>query len=122
MRDTDVQEWGLIPVAVHPNWYGCVKADPSLALERHRRESWFQVNEGSLPGLHGRQFQKCASYLLDMVDFIANDAYDEKYRGRLLGRVYWHIRDEYGEERIRALFVENARKVMTGEEGQEHAL
>lgn len=116
-----VQEWGMIPVVAHPERYDCVKADPSLVQEGRRRRAWFQVNKGSLSGLHGRQSQKCASYLLDMdmVDFIASDAHDEKYRGSSLGRVYRYIRDEYGEERARRLFVENARKVITGEKCYE---
>ena len=109
-----VRECGYIPVVAHPERYGYVKTDPAIVKEGRGLGARFQVNKGSLSGAHGAQAQKCANSLLDMdvVDFIASDAHDVRYRGSNLGRVYRYIKSEYGEKRAKKLFEENARKIV----------
>lgn len=109
-----LKECGYIPVIAHPERYRCMKTDWKLAQEGRRLGARFQVNKGSLYGVHGEAARSCAYYLLDqdIVDFIASDAHDRMYRGSRLGKVYRHIQEEYGEERARRLFVDNPMEVV----------
>jgi protein-tyrosine phosphatase len=76
-----------------------------------------QVTAGSCTGRFGRQAKAAAERLIEsrLVHFVASDAHDCTHRPPVLTDAYTRLADSFGEERIRPMFVDNPRAVLTGE-------
>lgn len=111
-----VKREGMIPVIAHPERYRCVAKNPGLAVEGRSSGARYQINKGSLAGLHGSRAEKTAFILLDqdLVDYIASDAHHPFFRGSRLDRVYRFIKREYGREKAARLFVYNPLEILRG--------
>jgi protein-tyrosine phosphatase len=109
---------GMTPIVTHP--------ERNAHLQRHPDElaRWVdagclaQVTAASCTGHFGRRVKACADDLMSrqLVHFIASDAHDVDHRPPDLRQAYAQLVKEWGEARVRPLFVDNPRAVLRGEE------
>src|SRR5207302_2508840 len=76
-----------------------------------------QVTAASHAGLFGKEARKSARELMTrgLTHFIASDAHDCRARSPRLQEAYESLASEWGEERVRPLFVDNPQAVLRGE-------
>ncbi len=109
---------GMLPIVTHPERNG--------HLQRHTGDlvRWIglgcavQVTAASLTGLFGRAARASAHALVKagLAHFVASDAHDAEVRTPSLREAYACLIDLFEEDRVRALFVENPRAVLEGDE------
>jgi protein-tyrosine phosphatase len=108
---------GMVPVITHP--------ERNLRLQRSLDDvarwvecgCYVQVTAGSLTGHFGKRAKVCAHELVTrgLTHFVASDAHDCRARPPGLREAYACLADEWGEESIRPLFVDNPSATLTGE-------
>ena len=108
---------GMVPVITHPERHAVLQRRTDDLADWVGRGCAIQVTAASHTGLFGRKAQASAQELLKrgLTHFIASDAHDCKVRRPCLHEAYAQLADEWGEEAIRPLFVENPRATLTGE-------
>lgn len=108
---------GMIPIITHP------ERNQLLQKRFEKLREWVecgclvQVTALSLLGRFGKQAKTFADLLLQnrIVDIIASDAHDIKYRPPILSQAFEYVKKEYGARRAETLFLENPRATLNGE-------
>ena len=107
---------GLVPIVTHP------ERNPVLQKKLERVEEWVdlgclvQVTALSVTAGFGRAATKACHELLrrGLVHIVASDAHDPSYRSTRLDKAREVVREQYGNETAEALFTENPRDVVEG--------
>jgi protein-tyrosine phosphatase len=108
---------GMVPVITHPERHGLLQRRFDDLADWIQRGCYVQVTAASHTGLFGRKAQASARELLTrgLTHFIASDAHDRKVRRPSLKESYGQLADEWGEDAVRPLFIENPRAAVEGE-------
>ena len=112
----EIQLLGLRPVITHP------ERNAILRLETERLGRWvrmgccIQVTAGSLTGVFGPGAQKDSwRWIADgLVHIVASDAHNMHGRPLKLRPAFDLVREQFGEEKARALFVDNPAAAFAG--------
>src|SRR5690349_5280595 len=109
---------GTTPVITHP------ERNALLARSVDQIAQWVdagcrvQLTAQSFLGRFGRRAKAAAAQLIErgLVHFIASDAHDTEHRPPVMDGAYRYIEKEYGKANAEALFTDNPRAVLAGEE------
>jgi protein-tyrosine phosphatase len=108
---------GLIPIITHPERHGELRKRPDDLARWVEMGCYVQVTAGAATGRFGREAQAAAEEFVarGLVHFVASDAHDTRHRPPRLGSAYTKLADEWGEEAVRPMFVDNPRAVLIGD-------
>jgi protein-tyrosine phosphatase len=108
---------GMAPIITHPERNRELQRRLDDIARWVRLGCYVQVTAGSYTGTFGRGAKRCASELMQrgLTHFVASDAHDVHFRSPSLSEAYSLLAEEWGEQLIRPLFVENPRAVLTGD-------
>jgi protein-tyrosine phosphatase len=112
----EIQLLGLRPVITHPERNAILRLQTERLAKWVRLGCFIQVTAGSLTGVFGSGAQKDAwRWLGDgLVHFVASDAHNTRGRPLRLRPAFDLVREQFGEEKARALFVENPMAAFEG--------
>lgn len=112
----EIQLLGLRPIITHPERNPILRAQKDRLARWIRHGCYVQVTAGSLTGTFGPSAQKDAwRWLGDgLVHFVASDAHNMRGRPLRLRPAYDAVCEQYGEEKARALFLENPKAAFEG--------
>jgi protein-tyrosine phosphatase len=107
---------GLRPIITHPERNGILRAQPERLLKWVQLGCYVQITAGSLSGVFGPGAKENAWTWLGrgLVHFIASDAHNTARRPLKLRFAYDAVVDQFGEEKARALIVENPLAAFEG--------
>lgn len=118
MDDTlhDLQLKGLRPVITHPERNAILRRTPERLARWARLGCHVQVTAGSLTGTFGPRAQEDALRWIGQgfVHFVASDAHNTKRRPLRLQAAYDVVNRQFGDEKARALFIENPLAAFEG--------
>src|SRR5262245_56254422 len=108
---------GMVPIITHPERHSLLQRQVNELAIWVNRGCLVQVTAASHTGLFGRRAQASAHEMLKrgLTHFIASDAHDVNVRRPSLKEAFEQLADDWGEEAIRPLFVENPRAAIEGE-------
>ena len=108
---------GMVPIVSHPERNAALQRQGDDLARWVELGCCVQVTAASFTGLFGPSARASARQFMErgLVHFVASDAHDTKHRTPDLREAYGRLADKWGEERIRPLFVENPRAVLTGD-------
>lgn len=111
-----LQLMGLQPVVTHPERNAILRRQPERLTKWARLGCFVQVTAGSLTGGFGPRAQEDSLCWIakGIVHLVASDAHNTKRRPLRLQRAYDVVREQFGEEKARALFVDNPMAVFEG--------
>jgi len=114
----DLMTEGIIPVIAHPERNRVFARQPGLLFELIQMGALGQVNSGSLTGLYGVSAEETAYRFLgwNLIHFIASDAHNARSLPPRLKEAVERAGAVVGEERARALVVDNPRAVLEDRE------
>jgi protein-tyrosine phosphatase len=106
------------PVITHPERNAILHASPGRLAEWVRLGCFVQVTAGSITGTFGTRPKEDALRWIEegVVHFVASDAHNTRRRPLKLRPAYDVVRERFGEEKARALFVENPLAALEGRE------
>ncbi len=109
---------GYRPLVAHPERYGYIQHDPTLANQWLRMGCLIQVNRGSLLGRFGRQAQAMAVELVErgFASAVATDAHSHKVRAPWLLDVREMLTKEISPLCARLLLEEIPGKILKNEQ------
>ena len=112
----EIQLLGLRPVITHPERNAILRLQTERLAKWVRLGCFIQVTAGSLTGVFGSGAQKDAwRWLGDgLVHIVASDAHNTRGRPLRLRPAFDLVREQFGEEKARALFVENPMAAFEG--------
>jgi protein-tyrosine phosphatase len=112
----ELQLAGLRPVITHPERNAILRAQPERLAKWLRLGCYAQVTGGSLTGVFGTGAQQDALLWIGMglIHFVSSDAHNTRNRPLKLQPAYDVVREKFGEEKARALFVENPLAAFEG--------
>jgi len=112
----EIQLLGLRPVITHPERNAILRLQTERLAKWVRLGCFIQVTTGSLTGVFGPGAQKDAwRWITDgLVHLVASDAHNTRGRPLKLKPAFDLVREQLGEEKARALFVENPRAAFEG--------
>ena len=107
---------GLRPIITHPERNAILRAQPERLAKWVRLGCYAQLTGGSLTGAFGTGIQEDAfSWIgLGLIHFVSSDAHNTRSRPLKLQPAYDVVREKFGEEKARALFVENPMAAFEG--------
>lgn len=108
---------GMIPIIAHPERNMGIVRNPERAYEFVQRGCLLQMNAGSIIGRHGEPVRDTATILLNsnLIHFVGSDGHNTRRRPLKLRDAMQTISEGWGEQRARALFYDNSRKILSGE-------
>jgi protein-tyrosine phosphatase len=108
---------GIVPIVTHPERNAHLQNKLDDIARWIELGCYIQVTAGSCTGTFGRRAKASAYQLLErgLVHFIASDAHDCDRRSPNLREAYLSLTARWGEDRIRPLFADNPRAVLTGD-------
>lgn len=111
MRLMDVR-----PVITHPERNAILHASPGRLADWVHLGCYVQVTAGSITGTFGTRPQEDALRWIEegVVHFVASDAHNMRRRPLKLRPAYDVVRRRFGEDKARALFVENPMAAFEG--------
>ena len=114
----EIQLLGLRPVITHPERNAILRTQTERLAKWVRLGCFIQVTAGSLTGVFGPGAQKDAwRWLTDgLVHLVASDAHNTRGRPLKLQPAFDLVWEQCGEEKARALFVENPMAAFEGRE------
>lgn len=114
---TRLLDAGMVPIITHPERNRELRERIDDIAEWVDLGCGVQVTAASHLGLFGKPAKAAANELLrrGLTHFIASDAHNTTSRSPNLRNVYDLLADEWGEERIRPLFVDNPHAVLRSE-------
>jgi protein-tyrosine phosphatase len=112
----EIQLLGLRPVITHPERNAILRLQTERLAKWVRLGCFIQVTAGSLTGVFGPGAQKDSlRWLADgLVHIVASDAHNTGRRPLKLQPAFELVRERFGEEKARALFVENPMAAFEG--------
>jgi protein-tyrosine phosphatase len=112
----EIQLLGLRPVITHPERNAILRSQTERLAKWVRLGCFIQVTAGSLTGVFGPGAQKDAlRWMADgLVHLVASDAHNARGRPLKLQEAFDVVRVQFGEEKARALFVENPMAAFEG--------
>ncbi len=112
----ELQLAGLRPVITHPERNGILRTQPDRLLRWVTLGCYVQVTGGSLTGVFGPGAKEDAWTWMaqGLVHFIASDAHNTARRPLRLRFAYEAVVEQFGEEKARALLVENPLAAFEG--------
>lgn len=113
----ELQLAGLRPVITHPERNGILRAQPERLLRWVSLGCFVQITAGSLTGVFGPGAQEDAWTWIGrgLVHFVASDAHNTSRRPLKLRFAYDAIAERLGEEKARALLMENPLAAFEGQ-------
>ena len=114
----EIQLLGLRPVITHPERNAILRQQTDRLAKWVRLGCFLQVTAGSLTGVFGPGAQKSAlRWTTDgLVHLVASDAHNVRGRPLKLQPAFDLIWEQFGEEKARALFVDNPMAAFEGRE------
>jgi len=114
----DMQLMGLRPVITHPERNAILQAQPGRLAAWVQIGCFVQVTASSLTGAFGEKSRDDAMRWIGegLAHIVASDAHNMRWRPMRLVPAYEVVRDTFGEEKARALFVDNPLAVFEGRE------
>jgi len=114
----EIQLLGLRPVITHPERNAILRLQTERLAKWVRLGCFIQVTAGSLTGVFGPGAQKDSLRWLvaGLVHIVASDAHNTRGRPLKLRPAYDFVREQFGEEKARGLFVENPMAIFEGRE------
>jgi len=112
----DLQLMGLRPVITHPERNAILRRQPDRLAKWARLGCCIQVTAGSLTGTFGPRAQEDSlCWIADgLVHIVASDAHNNRRRPLRLQPAYEIVKEQFGEEKARALFVDNPLAAFEG--------
>jgi protein-tyrosine phosphatase len=112
----EIQLLGLRPVITHPERNAILRSQTERLARWVRLGCFMQVTAGSLTGTFGTGAQKYACrWVADgLVHFVASDAHNMRGRPLKLQPAFDVVCEQFGQEKARALFVENPMAAFEG--------
>jgi protein-tyrosine phosphatase len=112
----EIQLLGLRPVITHPERNAILRLQTERLAKWVRLGCFIQVTAGSLTGVFGPGAQKDSlRWLADgLVHIVASDAHNTGRRPLKLQPAFELVRERFGDEKARALFVENPMAAFEG--------
>lgn len=112
----EIQLLGLRPVITHPERNAILRLQTARLAKWVRLGCFIQVTAGSLTGVFGSGAQKDAlRWVADgLVHIVASDAHNTRGRPLKLQPAFELVREQFSEEKARALFVENPMAAFEG--------
>ena len=109
---------GMTPIVTHPERNAFLQQNPDELTKWVDAGCLAQVTAASCTGKFGKRVQATAHALMqrNVVHFIASDAHDTENRPPDLRQAYALLAKQWGEGRVRPLFVDNPRAVLRGDE------
>jgi protein-tyrosine phosphatase len=114
----NLQLKGLRPIVTHPERNAILRRQPERLAKWVRLGSFVQVTAGSLTGTFGPRAQEDSLCWIGqgIVHFVASDAHNTKRRPLRLQPAYGAVSKQFGEEKARALFLDNPLAAFEGRE------
>jgi protein-tyrosine phosphatase len=114
----EMQLASLRPVITHPERNAILHAQPERLTKWVQMGCYVQITGGSLTGGFGATAQKDALNWVGqgLAHFVASDAHNMSGRPIKLRPAFNLVREQFGGERARALFVENPMAAFEGRE------
>jgi protein-tyrosine phosphatase len=114
----EIQLAGVRPVITHPERNGILRAHPERLKKWVRQGCFVQVTGGAITGSFGLRSQKDALQWIGegLIHFVASDAHNTRSRPLRLNPAYAAVVAQFGEEKARALFLENPLAAFEGRE------
>jgi protein-tyrosine phosphatase len=111
-----IQLAGVQPIITHPERNRILRANPGRLRKWVRQGCFVQVTGGALTGVFGTGSQQDALRWIGqgLVHFVASDAHNTRSRPLRLQSAYDAVHDHFGEEKARALFLENPLAAFEG--------
>jgi protein-tyrosine phosphatase len=120
MDDTlhSLQLKGLRPIITHPERNAILRRQPERLANWARLGLFVQVTAGSLTGTFGPRAQEDSLCWIGQgfVHFVASDAHNTKRRPLRLQPAYDAVSKQFGEDKARALFIDNPLAAFNGQE------
>ncbi|HEY2548834.1 MAG TPA: CpsB/CapC family capsule biosynthesis tyrosine phosphatase [Candidatus Acidoferrum sp.] len=112
----EIQLLGLRPIITHPERNAILRLQTERLAKWVRLGCFIQVTAGSLTGVFGPGAQRDAwRWMGDgLVHFVASDAHNMRGRPLKLQPALNAVREQFGEERARALFLDNPMAAFEG--------
>jgi protein-tyrosine phosphatase len=113
----ELQLAGLRPIITHPERNAILRSQPDRLMNWIRLGCFAQITAGSLSGVFGPGAKEDAwSWMArGLVHFVSSDAHNTARRPLKLKFAYDSIAEQLGEERARALLVENPLAAFNGD-------
>jgi protein-tyrosine phosphatase len=107
---------GVRPVITHPERNAILRHQPQRLAKWARLGCFVQVTAGSLTGGFGPRAQEDSLCWIarGIVHLVASDAHNTRRRPLRLHPAYDVVREQFGEKKARALFVENPMAAFEG--------
>ena len=114
----ELQLMGLRPVVTHPERNGILRRQPERLAKWARLGCFVQVTAGSLTGTFGPRAQEDSLCWIaeGIVHIVASDAHNTRRRPLKLQPAFEIVKEQFGEEKARALFVDNPLAAFEGHE------
>jgi protein-tyrosine phosphatase len=114
----EIQLAGLRPVITHPERNRILQAHPERLKKWARQGCFVQVTAAALTGTFGATSQRDALKWIreGLVHFVASDAHNTRKRPLRLRPAYDAVLEQFGEEKARALFIDNPMAAFEGRE------
>jgi protein-tyrosine phosphatase len=114
----EIQLAGLRPVITHPERNRILQAHPERLKKWARQGCFVQVTSSSITGTFGTASQRDALKWIreGLVHFVASDAHNTRTRPLRLQLAYDAVLEQFGEEKARALFLDNPMAAFKGRE------
>jgi protein-tyrosine phosphatase len=112
----ELQLAGLHPIITHPERNGLLRAQPERLRKWVELGCYAQVTAGSLTGVFGPGSQQNAWTWIGsgLIHFVSTDAHNTARRPLKLRFAYDAIAEQFGEDRARALLLENPLAAFEG--------
>lgn len=107
---------GMVPIITHPERNAQLQHRLDNIARWVENGCYVQVTASSYTGLFGKRARACAAELIKrgLAHVVASDAHDCKFRPPTLCDAYARLAEEWGEDRIKPMFVDNPKAVLTG--------
>lgn len=108
---------GYHPILAHAERYSELFASVKKVEELADMGCYIQLNRGSVMGQYGFRIKRYCRRLLalDLVDFVASDAHDDKRRICFLSDCAKYIEKKFGQQRAERIFADNPARVIAGD-------
>jgi protein-tyrosine phosphatase len=112
----EIQLARLRPIITHPERNAILLAHPERLRDWVRRGCFAQVTGGALTGVFGSVARQNALEWIreGIIHFVASDAHNNRNRPLRLQAAYDVVEGQFGEEKARALFLENPLAAFEG--------